>query len=275
MSINPNSHNVKSIFSRKERGFVHLVGAGPGDPDLLTIRALQIIKNATVIVYDNLVSREILQLVPNEVQLIKVGKKYNCVSTSQCEINELLITLANQGHIVCRLKGGDPFIFGRGSEEALVLERQGILYDVVPGITAAIGCGAYSGIPLTHRGISRGVTMITAHGGDDSYQIEWDALTHLDHTLIFYMGLHKVEWITQSLINHGMDFNTPIAIISQGTTNQHHHIIATLKTISEKLYQVSIKSPSIIIVGEVVNLAELINWYGIKKENNIHYEGVM
>ncbi|MEC6833796.1 uroporphyrinogen-III C-methyltransferase [Photobacterium toruni] len=232
---------------------VSLVGAGPGDPELLTVKALNCILAADIILYDFLVSQQIIDLFPKRSNAIAVGKRCNAQSTSQQTINELLLKYAKQGKKVCRLKGGDPFIFGRGGEEALFLEQYNIPYTIIPGITAAMGCCSYSGIPLTHRQVSRGFTVITAHSQKDTHQINWQALVELQHSLVFYMGLNRVEHIAALLIQHGMPSSTPIAIISQGTTPKQNQLITSLAQLPEQLAKQSLPSPALIVVGDVVS----------------------
>ncbi|WP_305464676.1 uroporphyrinogen-III C-methyltransferase [Photobacterium leiognathi] len=233
-------------------GSVTLVGAGPGDPELLTVKALNSILDADVILYDFLVSPEIVALFPKQSHAIAVGKRCNRQSTSQQTINELLLQYAQLGKKVCRLKGGDPFIFGRGGEEALFLEHHNIQCAIIPGITAAMGCCSYSGIPLTHRQVSRGFTVITAHSQKDTHQINWQALVELQHSLVFYMGLNRAEQIAAQLMRHGMAASTPIAIISQGTTPNQSQLITSLAQLPEQLAKHTLPSPALIVIGDVV-----------------------
>ncbi|CEO38234.1 uroporphyrinogen-III C-methyltransferase [Photobacterium kishitanii] len=257
MEKTPTNNIVPHNINENDTAIVSLVGAGPGDPELLTIKALNVINHADVILYDHLVSPEIVALFPTHANTIAVGKRFNCCSTPQKTINQLMIDFALKGQSVCRLKGGDPFIFGRGGEEALYLEQHHIRYQVIPGITAAMGCCAYSGIPITHRNVSRGFTVITAHGND--YDIDWPTLAQLQHTIIFYMGLHKVAWIAQQLIAAGVSSQTPMAIISQGTTPQHTHLISTLIELPQQLALNPLASPALIVVGDVVRFANQIH----------------
>ncbi|MFV0576894.1 MAG: uroporphyrinogen-III C-methyltransferase [Vibrio sp.] len=255
-----NQRAVNHEVANEAFGSVALVGAGPGDPNLLTIKAYQELQTADVVVYDQLVSREILQLIPATTETIKVGKQCNKPSATQSSINELLVQLAQQGKRVCRLKGGDPFVFGRGGEEALTLIEHGIKYEVVPGITAALGCSAYSGIPITHRGISRGFTVITAHGKDEEYQVPWQSLAQLNHTLVFYMGLNRAKNIQTQLISSGLAPQTPVAVISNGTTDNHSCMNSTLEHLVADISRHQCPTPALIIVGEVVSLADSIAW---------------
>lgn len=246
-------------FSSYKSGYVSLVGAGPGDPDLLTIKALRCITHCDVVVYDRLVSTEITQLIPDGIERIYVGKAKGKHSVPQSETNQLLIELARQGKHVCRLKGGDAFVFGRGGEELLQLHQAGIYADVVPGITAASGCTTYAGIPLTHRGLSQGATFVTAHA-EKELSINWQALASLNHTLVFYMGLSKVGVISQSLCQHGLSRQTPVAIIENGCTPKQRVFIAGLDTIEKTIQGQGVKSPALIVV-EVVTLAAELNWF--------------
>lgn len=242
-------------------GKVTLVGAGPGDPELLTVKALKMIKNAEFILYDRLVSKEILTLFPKNTPTMYVGKEKNNHSIPQEALNELLVTKARQGLNICRLKGGDSFVFGRGGEEMLALKRAGIDVEVVPGITAASGCTSYSGIPLTHRGISQGCTMVTAHGEKD-LNLNWEQLAKLNHTLTFYMGLGKAEMISTELQNHGMPASTPVALIENGCCPQQRVIKGQLHQLSALAETENVMSPALIIIGEVVSLADELAWFG-------------
>lgn len=245
--------------ARVEFGKVSLVGAGPGDPDLLTVKALRVITQADVIVYDNLVSHEIRALFPDTSEKLYAGKRKGHHSLTQTEINQLLKDKVMQGLNICRLKGGDAFVFGRGGEEMLELKALGVDVEIVPGITAAAGCSSYAGIPLTHRGISQGCTFVTAHA-EKELSIKWQALANLDHTLVFYMGLSKAELIEQQLLNAGMDSNTPVAFIENGCCPQQRVITGTLEQLAGLVDEYQIQSPSLIMVGKVVALAEKLQW---------------
>jgi len=244
------------------KGFVSLVGAGPGDPDLLTIKALKRIQDADVVVFDRLVSTEIMALMPHGVTRISVGKTpgYHCVP--QNEINEIIVNLALSGRRVVRLKGGDPYLFGRGGEEALILRQHSIPFDVVPGITAATGCSAYSGIPLTHRGLNHGVRFITGHlHNENESEINWEKVADPDCTLVIYMGLSNLNLITEKLIQAGLDEAMPAAAIHAGSTLDQQKIISTLADLDDAVKREKLNSPVIIIVGEVVSLSEELDWY--------------
>jgi len=247
-------------------GVVSLVGAGPGDPDLLTVKALRVIEQADVIVYDNLVSEAIRSLFPKDAEKLYAGKIKGSHSLTQIEINKLLAEKALQGLNVCRLKGGDAFVFGRGGEEMLELKSLGIDVQLVPGITAAAGCSSYAGIPLTHRGIAQGCTFVTAHA-EKELSIQWKALASLDHTLVFYMGLSKAQLIETNLIQAGLDQQTPVAFIENGCCPEQRVITGSLQQLASLVVEHQIKSPSLIMVGKVVALSEQLQW--IKQQSSI------
>lgn len=235
-------------------GTVSLVGAGPGDPELLTVKAVKAIQKADVLIFDNLVSKAIQATFPPKAQQVYVGKAKGCHSMSQEDINTLIEHCALQGKKVCRVKGGDSFVFGRGGEEMLSLAEQGISVDVIPGITAASGCSTYANIPLTHRGLSQGCTFITAHA-DKELTINWQALVQLNQTLVIYMGLTKAEQIQSHLIQHGMDARTPVAIIEKGCTHEQRNLIGELNELATIAEQNQVQSPALIIIGQVVSIA--------------------
>lgn len=241
-------------------GKVWLVGAGPGDPDLLTLKALRAIEQADVILYDNLVSQKIRDLFPVKTPAFYVGKKKDSHSVAQHELNELLVVKASQGLRVCRLKGGDAFVFGRGGEEMLRLKQSGIEVELVPGITAAAGCSSYAGIPLTHRGVSQGCTFVTAHA-EKELDINWGSLAGLGHTLVFYMGLSKAAMISEKLVFAGLSENTPAALIENGCCPQQRVITGQLHQLAEMVEREQVQSPALIIVGSVVNLADQLSWF--------------
>jgi uroporphyrin-III C-methyltransferase len=238
---------------------VTLVGAGPGDPDLLTVKAVRTIKQAKLIVYDNLVSEEIQALFPVNAKTLYVGKAKGKHSATQDEINTILINYALSGVDVCRVKGGDSFVFGRGGEEMLLLAQKGISVDVVPGITAASGCTSYSQIPLTHRGLAQGCTFITAHA-DKTLDINWSALAKLNQTLVIYMGLSKTDMISEQLIKEGMDADTPVALIENGCTPKQRSFTGELKELTQLKQRHEIQSPALIVIGKVVSVASQMQW---------------
>ena len=242
-------------------GEVYLVGAGPGDPDLLTFRALRLMQKADVVVYDNLVSKPILEMTRRDATRIYAGKKRNDHAMQQEEINELLVRLAKQGKRVLRLKGGDPFIFGRGGEEIETLAEHGILFQVVPGITAASGVAAYAGIPLTHRDHAHSCIFVTGHLQDGSMNLDWDALARPKQTIVVYMGLPGLEMLCAELIAHGLPDSTPAAIVQQGTTQNQRVITGTLATLPAIVQREKLRAPTLIIVGGVVTLREKLAWF--------------
>lgn len=246
---------------RAPSGEVYLVGAGPGDPDLLTFKALRLMQQADVIVYDRLVSEPILDLCRRDAERIYVGKARADHAVPQEGINALLVRLAQEGKRVCRLKGGDPFIFGRGGEEIEELAEARIPFQVVPGITAASGCAAYAGIPLTHRNHAQSVRFVTGHLKDGTPDLPWEELVHPNQTLVLYMGLVSLGPIREQLLAHGLGADTPVAMISKGTTAQQQVITGTLADIVEKLAGHPLPAPTLIIVGEVVKLREQLNWF--------------
>jgi len=242
-------------------GEVYLVGAGPGDPDLLTFKALRLMQQADVVLYDRLVSKSIMELVRRDAEKIYVGKKGG-ESSHQVEINKLMIDLVNLGKRVCRLKGGDPFIFGRGGEEIDTLSANGIAFQVVPGITAASGCSAYAGIPLTHRDYSQSCRFVTAHLKDGSDNLPWTEFVVEQQTIVFYMALTSANHICQQLINHGMSEDMPVALIEKGTTPKQKVYTSTLSEFPDIINNREIHAPTLMIVGEVVSLREKLGWFG-------------
>jgi len=242
-------------------GEVYLIGGGPGDPDLLTFKALRLMQQADVVVYDRLVSKEVLELVRRDAERIYAGKEKGEHAIPQEGINELLVRLAKEGKRVCRLKGGDPFIFGRGGEEIETLMDEGVPFQVVPGITAASGCATYSGFPLTHRDYSQSVTFVTGHLRDGTINLNWPALAQPKQTIVFYMGLHGVKTICEKLITNGLPKSTPAALIQQGTTRHHRTLIGNLETLPEIVESNHVKAPTLIVVGEVVKLHDKLNWF--------------
>ena len=260
---------LASEQGHRKRGEVYLVGAGPGDPDLLTFRALRLMQQADVVLYDRLVSKEILELTRQEAEKIYVGKQSQKHAVPQSTINEQLALLAQQGKRVLRLKGGDPFIFGRGGEEIGELTKQGISFQVVPGITAASGCASYSGIPLTHRDFAHSCIFVTGHLRDGSVDLNWPVLTQAKQTIVVYMGLIGLPVICKQLIAHGMDPDFPIALIEQGTTQNQRVFVGTLSTLPGKIEISTVRAPTLAIIGEVVQLHEELSWFNPENDERV------
>ncbi len=242
-----------------QQGFVSLVGAGPGDPELLTVKGYRVIQQAEVVVYDRLVSPEILALANSDAEMIYVGKKLDFHCVPQDEINQLLVEKALEGKKVVRLKGGDSFIFGRGGEELEELALHDIRFEVVPGITAAAGATAYAGIPLTHRDHAQSVQFITGHVQKDGREIEWHSLAQSNNTLVFYMGLKQSGYITEKLLETGMSDTMPCAIIENGTRREQRVFTGELKDLSSLAKQAL--SPALIVVGGVTSLHDKLKWF--------------
>lgn len=253
----------------KRVGEVYLIGAGPGDPDLMTFRAQRLLQKADVVLYDRLVPSRILELCRREAEMVYVGKRKNQHTIPQEEISQLLVKYAQQGQCVARLKGGDPFVFGRGGEEIQTLSKHGIQFQVVPGISAANGCAAYSGIPLTHRDYASGVSFYTAHrsaehiltGKGNALDLNWRNMINEHHTNVFFMGLGSLNEICHQLIAHGLPANFPAAMISKGTSAQQRIEIGSLDTLPAQVKRAGLQSPALLIVGKVVSLREQLNWY--------------
>ncbi len=259
----------KTRADKKEKdktGKVYLIGAGPGDPGLLTIKAKECIESADVVVYDYLASPFHLEYAKKDAQIIYVGKKGGNHTLTQDKINLLLVDKAKQGLIVARLKGGDPFVFGRGGEEAQILLGHGVKYEVVPGVTSAIAAPAYAGIPVTHREHTSFVSFITGHEDPNKKDtsMQWDVFAKSNATLVFLMGVKNLENIVKNLMAHGKQSDTPVALVRWGTTTQQHTVTGTLENIAEKVRQAKLKSPAIIVVGHVVSLREELAWFDKK-----------
>ncbi|WP_281222322.1 uroporphyrinogen-III C-methyltransferase [Photobacterium sanguinicancri] len=244
-------------------GKVILVGAGPGDPDLLTVKALRMLQQADVVVYDRLVSNEIIRLIPEKANLIFVGKQAGNHCVPQDGINQILVEQALKGQVVVRLKGGDPFIFGRGGEELEALLPYDIPFEVVPGITAAAGCAAYAGIPLTHRDHAQSVQFVTGHLKSEREQIDWSSLARSNNTLVFYMGLSQSGEIRRRLEANGMSPLTPAAIVERGTSNNQRVLPCSLETL--EIIAAHAESPALIIIGSVTQLAHKLSWFEPKQ----------
>lgn len=255
------------------QGEVYLVGGGPGDPDLLTFRALRLMQQADVCVYDKLVSKEVMELVRRDAELIYVGKARDRHTLPQDEINQLLVRLATSGKRVLRLKGGDPFIFGRGGEEIETLMEHGVPFQVVPGITAANGVSTYAGIPLTHRDYAQSCIFTTGHlkaaaeGAPNVVELDWPALVRPNQTVVIYMGLVGLAEICRQLVAHGMPAGTPAAVVQQGTTQRQRVVSADLTTLAQKVEEAQLKPPCLIIVGGVVALREKLAWFRPESSN--------
>jgi uroporphyrin-III C-methyltransferase/precorrin-2 dehydrogenase/sirohydrochlorin ferrochelatase len=245
----------------RQQGEVYLVGAGPGDPDLLTFKALRLMQRADVVLYDRLIGKGILNLVRRDAERIYVGKLPQDHSVSQLEISRMLLRLAQEGKRVLRLKGGDPFVFGRGGEEIELLAEAGIPFEVVPGITAASGCAAYAGIPLTHRDHAQACIFVTGHSKDGQIDLDWKMLLQPRQTVAVYMGLKHLAELTRAFIANGAVPSLPVALIDNGTRPNQQVLTATLDTIAEKAANAGVKGPAILIIGSVVRLREKLDWY--------------
>ena len=245
-----------------DRGKVFLVGAGPGDYKLLTIKAFELLKEADVVIYDRLVSKSILKLAPKSAEKIYVGKSSRKHALPQEKITELLIKTALEGKKVIRLKGGDPFLFGRGGEEAEALADQGVDFEVVPGVTSAIAAPAYAGIPLTHRDYASSVAIITGHRAENAERsVNWADIAGSVDTIVILMGVGELESIANQLIEGGLNPNTPVALIEWGTLKQQRSITGKIGTIAKEAEKKNVKPPSVIVIGEVVNLGRKLSWF--------------
>jgi uroporphyrin-III C-methyltransferase/precorrin-2 dehydrogenase/sirohydrochlorin ferrochelatase len=254
------------------RGEVYLVGAGPGDPELLTLRALKLIERSEVVLYDNLISAAVLDLIPPGVERIYVGKRRANHTLRQEEINALLVAQARMGRRVLRLKGGDPFMFGRGGEEIDSLAANGIPFEVVPGITAALGVAAFAGIPLTHREHAQACLFVTGHLKDGSMDLDWPALARPRQTVVVYMGLLCLPVLCAKLIEHGQSPGLPAAVVQHGTTPTQRVVTGTLATLPALAESAQLHGPTLIIVGEVVRLRDRLNWFVPESATSAHVD---
>ncbi len=246
-------------------GEVFLVGTGPGDPDLLTVKALRLIREAEVVLYDNLVSDEIMALVPATAERIYVGKKRADHAMRQEAINELLVSLAHMGRRVLRLKAGDPFVFGRGGEEIETLGARGVRFEVVPGITAALGAASYAGIPLTHRDYAQSCVFVTGNTQDGELNVDWAAIVRPRQTVVIYMGFQNLDELCRELVAHGLAPSTPAAMVQQATTAAQRVVCADLATLADRAHEAGLKPPTLIIVGEVVRLRDRLAWFEARR----------
>ena len=246
-----------------KRGKVYLVGAGPGDPGLMTVKGLDCLRQADVVVYDRLVDESILNEARPETEKIYVGKADRLHILEQDSINQLLLEKARQGKVVVRLKGGDPFVLGRGGEEAGILTKHGIPFEVIPGVTSASAVPAYAGIPITHRGVASSFAVITGHKASDRGEpkISWDKLATGADTLVILMGMRNLAEIVDQLIKHGRSPSTPIAVVTQGTTPRQRCLVGTLQDIVDKVGKEDLQPPSVVVVGEVVQFRETLRWF--------------
>ncbi|HDK7137669.1 TPA: uroporphyrinogen-III C-methyltransferase [Clostridium botulinum] len=239
---------------------VYLIGAGPGDEELITLKAIRALKKCTAVMYDRLANGELLKYLAPNCEIYYCGKEPGCHYKSQDEINKMLVKLAKEGHIVGRIKGGDPYVFGRGGEEVLDILEENIEFEVIPGVTSPVSVLNYAGIPITHRGISRGFHIFTAMT-KDKLDIDWKSVVNIGGTLVFLMGLGRLELITKGLIENGMDKESKVAVVMKGTTSKQKKVIGNLENIVEKVKEAKLESPVIIVVGEVVSFSDELNWY--------------
>jgi len=254
-----------------KRNCVYLVGAGPGDPDLLTVKAARILALADVVVYDHLVGEGVLGLIPTRASRIYVGKEAGNHSVPQHEISALLVTLGLKGGVVVRLKGGDPYIFGRGGEEIEALTEEGLDFQVVPGITAASGMAAYAGIPLTHRDHAQSCLFVTGHLKDGSLNLDWDALVHPRQTVVIYMGIGSLDEICRQLICHGLPVDTPAAVVCNATLETQRVIRSDVSHLAEACRQAGVVPPALVVIGSVTTLSTHLDWFSAQQEQQSKY----
>ncbi|MGB0941825.1 MAG: uroporphyrinogen-III C-methyltransferase [Marinomonas sp.] len=252
---------MTNILRKIMSGKVYLVGGGPGDPELLTLKAHRILTQADVVLYDRLVGDQIIALIPDSAEALYVGKAKSKHSLPQEDINKLLCEKAAEGKCVVRLKGGDPFIFGRGGEEIEELVDAGVEFEVIPGVTAAAGCAAYAGIPLTHRDYAQSVRFVTGHLKDGSTDLPWDELVHPAQTLVIYMGLTGLAETAENLVAHGMNKDMPVAVVEKGTTLSQRVFTSNICEINQVVIDNEVKSPSLLIIGDVVKLQTRLSWF--------------
>jgi uroporphyrin-III C-methyltransferase len=256
------TNDDSSPLSGNQRGKVFLIGAGPGDPELITLKGLRYLRSADVVLYDRLISTELLAETRSDAELIFVGKEAGCHNMAQEQINAQLIYHAQRNKLVARLKGGDPFVFGRGGEEAQALADAQIPFEIIPGVSSAIAVPAYAGIPVTHREYTSSVTIVTGHKGHSaSPAVNWEALAALGGTLVILMGVKALPHFTEQLIAHGMDADIPAAVIQEGTTPQQRVVTGTLATIAERALEEGLSAPALTIIGSVVSTREALAWY--------------
>ncbi|MBK9520856.1 MAG: uroporphyrinogen-III C-methyltransferase [Rhodocyclaceae bacterium] len=253
-------HEIETRIATTATGCVYLVGAGPGDPELLTLKAARLIAQADVLVYDHLVSAPVMALVNPKAERIYAGKERGNHALPQTQLNDLLVSLANQGKCVVRLKGGDPYTFGRGGEEVQTLRASHVRFEVIPGITAATGVAAYAGIPLTHRDYAQACIFVTGHLKDGTMNLDWPGLARRRQTVVIYMGLHGLAHLCEQLIAHGLPHSWPAAIVQQGTQPTQRTVTGTLASLPELATAARLRAPTLIIVGEVVLLHEQLQW---------------
>lgn len=261
---------VERVLQPGTTGCLYLVGGGPGDPELLTLRAVRLLERADVVVYDHLVSSEVLNFISPTAERIYAGKRRNEHTMRQEQINALLVKLVQEGKQVVRLKGGDPFIFGRGGEELQALVAHGLSFEVVPGVTAASGVSSYAGIPLTHRDYAQCCMFVTGHLKDGTADLDWPSLVRLRQTVVIYMGLGGLADICRQLINHGAASDLPIAVVQDGSIVTQKTVTGTLANMAERVARAGLQSPCLIIIGEVVKLHDSLAWFQIPSPSDVH-----